>query len=130
MSRRKFLLVTHPFERRSELNSAIDNYVEEGPLGSVDRRIPICVEKLFSELHDENSSLAQSWTDLQITEWVGRLGAYSDDMKVARFGYPWRESPFLYGQSRYSQFGNFGCLTYSMFVLKFDTQKANRFRTR
>ena len=87
LSSRKFLFVTHPIERRSEINSAIDNYLEEGPLGSTDRRIPICVDKLFGELHDEKSSLARSWADLQITEWVGRLGAYSDDMKVTRFGY-------------------------------------------
>ena len=85
-----YLFVTHPIGRRSELNSAIDNYLEEGPLGTADRKIPICVDKLFGELHDDKSSLAQSWADLQITEWLGRHESYSNDMKVARLGYPCR----------------------------------------
>ena len=33
--------VTCPLERRVALDSAIDNYLVEAPLGSTDRRIPI-----------------------------------------------------------------------------------------
>ena len=41
----------------------------EGTLGSTDRRIPICVDKLFDEMRDEKSSLAESWAEHQITDW-------------------------------------------------------------
>ena len=85
--RRKFLFRNVSIGRRVELDSTMDNYLVEVPLGSTDRRIPICEDKLFDELHDDKSSLAQSWADHQIAEWVGRKGSYSDDMEVTHFGY-------------------------------------------
>ena len=61
--------------------------MEEGTLGSTDSRIPMCVGKLIDELHDGKSSLAESWTERHITDWVSKLCAYSDGVEITHFGY-------------------------------------------
>ena len=71
----------------AELDSAIDNYRETGPLGSTDRRIPVNVESLYERLHGENSSIAESWTDFQMGEWVKTLGAQRPDMSLTPVGH-------------------------------------------
>ena len=78
--------VTYPIGRREELNSAIDEYTKVGPLGSTDRKIPICLEKLHSKLHDETSSLAHLWTEAQISDWISTLAPNNEDMNFIVLG--------------------------------------------
>ena len=71
----------------TELDSAIDNYQETGPLGSTDRRVPIDIEALFAELQDAQSSIAESWAEYQMKEWVKTLGVHFADMTLPHLGH-------------------------------------------
>ena len=57
------------------MDSYIDNYREMGPLGSTDRKVPNDIDALYADLHGEHSSLAESWAEYQIKEWVKTLGS-------------------------------------------------------
>ena len=71
----------------AEIDPAIDNYQETGPLGSTDRGIPICIEALLAELRDEQSSLAESWAEYQMKEWVKTLGVHCADVTLSILGH-------------------------------------------
>ena len=70
----------------AELDSAIDNYEEVGPLGSTDRRIPINVDLLHARLNEENSTVAELWSEPQMKEWVKTLGDYCPDVTLGQIG--------------------------------------------
>ena len=75
----------------------MDEYPAKGPLGSVDRRCPVDVQKLYDELHAGNSSQVESWRDDNIREWSKSLGQVCDDARVARVGCGYSPPLFLGG---------------------------------
>ena len=62
----------------------IDSYEGAGPLGSTDRKCPINIEELFTELNDDNSPMGNFRTEYQIKERGKKLGGYTDDFTVNR----------------------------------------------
>ena len=59
---------------RDKMAVKFPNYQPCGPLGSIEKRGPIPTKKVYEELHQEGSRLAELWTEAQIAARVEKIG--------------------------------------------------------
>ena len=48
----------------------VNNYPLQGPLGSIDPKLPVCVADLHSKLNDPSCDLKERWRKVNITAWA------------------------------------------------------------